>query len=276
MRHRTMDDALLQNLLSGLSLNGQVVSSPSTAASLHPDGGLSDAYSKSFHPRNGVSEYDRQKMVEAERNERIMARKQQLVELGQSRGIHYVTYGGEDHLHQIMDLITRDFSEPYSIYTYRYFIYQWPKLCHLALNADEKVVGAIVCKMENTKSPFGAGDPVRRGYIAMLAVDKSERRAKIGTALVVSAVESLMNYSCDEVVLETETTNQAALRLYENLGFARHKRLLKYYLNGVDAFRLKLWLRFPPSNREKSSLAPAQTGQATQAEEDSTATVQNS
>ena len=38
-------------------------------------------------------------------------------------------------------------------------------------------------------------------------------------------------------------TNKAALKLYENLGFVRDKRLLRYYLNGVDAWRLKLWLR---------------------------------
>lgn len=45
----------------------------------------------------------------------------------------------------------------------------------------------------------------------------------------------------DEVVLETEITNQPALKLYENLGFVRDKRLFHYYLNGVDALRLKLW-----------------------------------
>ena len=46
-----------------------------------------------------------------------------------------------------------------------------------------------------------------------------------------------------QVVLETEITNRPALRLYENLGFVRDKRLFRYYLNGVDALRLKLWLR---------------------------------
>ena len=40
-----------------------------------------------------------------------------------------------------------------------------------------------------------------------------------------------------QVVLETEITNRPALRLYENLGFVRDKRLFRYYLNGVDALR---------------------------------------
>ena len=39
------------------------------------------------------------------------------------------------------------------------------------------------------------------------------------------------------MVLETEATNQKALKLYERLGFVREKRMHRYYLNGVDAFR---------------------------------------
>jgi peptide alpha-N-acetyltransferase len=49
--------------------------------------------------------------------------------------------------------------------------------------------------------------------------------------------------NCDEVVLETETTNTAAIQLYLKLGFFKDKRLERYYLNGGDAFRLKMWFR---------------------------------
>lgn len=56
------------------------------------------------------------------------------------------------------------------------------------------------------------------------------------------AVERMQAMGCKEVALETEVCNTAALGLYERLGFAREERLLRYYLNGGDAFRLKLWL----------------------------------
>ena len=46
-----------------------------------------------------------------------------------SDGIEYRPYGCERHLHEITELVSRDLSEPYSIYTYRYFIYNWPNLC---------------------------------------------------------------------------------------------------------------------------------------------------
>ncbi|XP_050404929.1 N-alpha-acetyltransferase 30 [Patella vulgata] len=151
-------------------------------------------------------------------------------------GINYVVYESEHQMPEIMRLITKDLSEPYSIYTYRYFIHNWPRLCFLAKDVD-KCVGAIVCKLDMHKKM------VRRGYIAMLAIDSDFRRRKIGSNLVTKAIRAMMADDCDEVVLETEITNKAALKLYENLGFVRDKRLFRYYLNGVDALRLKLWLR---------------------------------
>lgn len=59
----------------------------------------------------------------------------------------------------------------------------------------------------------------------------------------------------DEVMLETEVTNTAAVRLYENRGFFREKRLYRFYLNGNDAFRLILPLIpiSPPTFKSTSS-----------------------
>lgn len=150
--------------------------------------------------------------------------------------ITYQVYESELQMPCIMSLIQKDLSEPYSIYTYRYFIHNWPRLCFLAWH-EERCVGAIVCKLDIHRQN------IRRGYIAMLAVDKDYRKLKIGTTLVQKAIQAMLEDNADEVVLETEITNRPALRLYENLGFVRDKRLFHYYLNGVDALRLKLWFR---------------------------------
>jgi len=150
--------------------------------------------------------------------------------------IEFERYTSELQMPAIIKLIQADLSEPYSIYTYRYFIHNWPNLCFLARHGSE-YVGAIVCKLDYHKMM------VKRGYIAMLAVDKNYRKRKIGATLVSKAIEAMIEDEADEVVLETEVTNTAALILYERLGFSRDKRLFRYYLNGVDALRLKLWLR---------------------------------
>lgn len=44
----------------------------------------------------------------------------------------------------------------------------------------------------------------------------------------------------DEIVLETEADNTAALAFYAKMGFVREKRLHRFYLNGKDAYRLRL------------------------------------
>ncbi|XP_028174525.1 N-alpha-acetyltransferase 30-like [Ostrinia nubilalis] len=150
--------------------------------------------------------------------------------------IEIISYESELQMPEIMRLIQKDLSEPYSIYTYRYFIHNWPKLCFLATH-EGTCIGAIVCKLDMHRNV------VKRGYIAMLAVDEKYRKKKIGSRLVRKAIQAMINDNADEVVLETEITNKPALKLYENLGFVRDKRLFRYYLNGVDALRLKLWLR---------------------------------
>jgi peptide alpha-N-acetyltransferase len=152
--------------------------------------------------------------------------------------VDFAPYKDETEMSDIMSLVQIDFSEPYNIYTYRYFIHNWPQLCFLAREKGrDEIVGAIVCKLDQHKKL------IRRGYIAMLAVHKRMRKCGIGKELVRRAIEAMDCQGCDEVVLETEITNLPALRLYERLGFVRDERLFQYYLNGVDAFRLKLWLR---------------------------------
>jgi N-alpha-acetyltransferase 30 len=79
----------------------------------------------------------------------------------------------------------------------------------------------------------------------MLAVKKEYRKLGIGTKLVTRAVEQMKARDASLVVLETELSNTAALKLYTRLGFCKESRLRAYYLNGANAYRLKLWLKAP-------------------------------
>ncbi|ALC42851.1 CG32319 [Drosophila busckii] len=158
--------------------------------------------------------------------------------------ISYTFFSEESELKAIQQLIDGELSEPYSIYTYRYFVYNWPELCIFARDG-ERYVGVVVCKMET----YGC---VLQGYIAMLAVHASYRLQKIGTTLVERAIDAMIEHKADEIALETELTNKAALRLYESLGFIREKRLLRYYMNGVDALRLKLLLPWRHSSDQST------------------------
>ncbi|KAG7087524.1 hypothetical protein E1B28_013483 [Marasmius oreades] len=144
-----------------------------------------------------------------------------------------------------MALVQNELSEPYVIYTFRYFLHQWPHLSFLAYPGDpsnSNPVGVIVCKQSMHR------DRANRGYIAMLSVSKEFRKRGIASTLVRNSIEAMREDGVEEIVLETEYDNIAALSLYESLGFIREKRLFRFYLNGKDAFRLVLPI--PPSTPE--------------------------
>lgn len=102
--------------------------------------------------------------------------------------ISYEMYESELQMPAIMKLMKAALSEPYSIYTYRYFIHNWPQLCVVALCGD-CCVGAIVCKLEIHHYS------TRRGYIAMLAVDENYRKRKIGKGSLI--LLSTMSFLCE-------------------------------------------------------------------------------
>ena len=94
-------------------------------------------------------------------------------------------------------LIAKDLSEPYSIYVYRYFLYQWGHLCFLAMDDlqpdDQQLVGVVVSKLEPHR------DGPLRGYIAMLAVKEEYRGAGIATKLVSMAIDRMKERDAAEV-----------------------------------------------------------------------------
>jgi len=163
-----------------------------------------------------------------------------------NKTLTFTQYTDEDkQLPEISTLIKQQLSEPYSIFTYRYFLNQWPQLTFLVYEGS-KCVGTVVCKLDDHRGSF-------RGYVAMLVVAPEARKLGLGSMLVERALEVMHEMGADECVLEAESTNKGALRLYENLGFIRDKRLHRYYLSGTDAFRLKLCFPLPP----EGSVAPA-------------------
>lgn len=47
---------------------------------------------------------------------------------------YFETFNNENDLESIIKLVEKDLSEPYSIYTYRFFIYDFPKMCIMVVD----------------------------------------------------------------------------------------------------------------------------------------------
>ena len=110
--------------------------------------------------------------------------------------LRYVRYDNSrenEYVAAMRQLISKDLSEPYSIYVYRYFLYQWGDLCFLAMDDKDQMVGVVVSKLEPHR------DGPMRGYIAMLAVREEYRGRGIATKLVRMAIDAMIERNADEV-----------------------------------------------------------------------------
>lgn len=85
--------------------------------------------------------------------------------------VTYEEYSPE-YLEDVIRLIENDLSEPYSIFTYHYFLQERPRLCRIAWH-DGTLVGVVIGKIGNHRGN-------KRGYIGMLAVDSLFRGRGIG------------------------------------------------------------------------------------------------
>ena len=118
--------------------------------------------------------------------------------------IVYVDYTDESMMADIQRLVTKDLSEPYSVFTYRYFLHNCPRFCICAYSrkdddpSTQVMIATIVCKLERE------ADGELRGYMAMLAVDQDYRKRGIAQKLVTMVIDRMVEDGCKEVMLETE------------------------------------------------------------------------
>ena len=115
--------------------------------------------------------------------------------------IEYVDYTNEEMIADIKQLVSKDLSEPYSIFTYRFFLHNWPKLCicvyAIKSSGEREMIGTLVCKAELENN-------IMTGYVAMLAVNKEYRKQGIGSTLVEKGIDRMIEMGCEEIMLEAE------------------------------------------------------------------------
>ena len=94
-------------------------------------------------------------------------------------------FATEQDLQTVITMIGKELSEPYPIYTYRYFVQKWPELTLLAHFEGEpdKIIACIVSKLDYQPKIDDKTNKLR-GYIAMLAVEPEHRRLGLGRKLV--------------------------------------------------------------------------------------------
>ena len=164
------------------------------------------------------------------------------IKLLETQDFIYRTYPGNHQRERIMELMTQYLSEPYPIYTYMYFLDLFPDctiICYDKNKKNEKnelyICGAVVGNINRKPNKI-------QGYIAMLAVEEEYRKKGLGKKMVELLIDTFKKtYKVNEISIETEVDNYAALGLYESFGFVRTKMYINYYFNANNAYKLKLF-----------------------------------
>ena len=81
----------------------------------------------------------------------------------------------------------------------------------------------------------------REAELLRLVVSPAARRQGVGAALVRAGVRAVGFDGAKAVTLEVRWDNEAAIALYQRLGFEQLAARPNYYGPGVDALILKLW-----------------------------------
>jgi len=110
---------------------------------------------------------------------------------------------------------------------------------------EDEIVGYIMCRIERGISGFGRL-PAKKGHIVSVAVLPSIRRKGIGEALINAGMQGMSDYGVSEFFLEVRKSNEAAVAIYEKLGYTVRRVLRGYYRDGEDAYLMVKKGEYPP------------------------------
>lgn len=112
---------------------------------------------------------------------------------------------------------------------------KFPEGFNVAVMDDsDEIVGYEMTRIEKGLSNYGFG-LCKKGHIISIAVQENYRRLGIAEKLMKAASDAMRLRDIKEVYLEVRESNQAAIDLYQKLGYIPHKVSKKYYSDGEAA-----------------------------------------
>jgi ribosomal-protein-alanine N-acetyltransferase len=139
-----------------------------------------------------------------------------------------VTAMTQADLNECWRLDQRCFSdgEAYDRETIRYLLSHTQSVCFKVVSTSSEMLAFVV----------GMIEPDRTGHVVALGVDPAHRRLGLGRELMRAVEQGFFKNGISTVRLEVRTSNEAAQKLYFNLGYKIVRRMPRYYTSGDDGY----------------------------------------
>jgi ribosomal-protein-alanine N-acetyltransferase len=116
--------------------------------------------------------------------------------------------------------------EAYDRETIRYLLSHTQSVCFKVMSSTDEMIAFVV----------GMIEPDRTGHVVALGVDPAHRRLGHGRQLMHAIEQGFLGSGVTTVRLEVRTTNDAAQKLYFDLGYKIVRRMPRYYTSGDDGY----------------------------------------
>lgn len=122
----------------------------------------------------------------------------------------------------------------YPLFVLRQFYDTLPGLFFVAVNDVNQIKGYCI---------GGIDYESRTGWIFALAVAKPEQKKRIAQRITTKLLTAFQNKNINTIQLTTSPDNNAAINLYEKLGFKKVKEDMNYYFDNSPRILMKLVMK---------------------------------
>jgi len=123
-------------------------------------------------------------------------------------------------------------------YPERFFrtIYSELSSAFLVSEINGEVIGYTMGRIETGLSHFSIFHRAKKGHTVSIAILPEYRRRGIGTRLLNRSIEALIKEGANELFLEVRVSNDAAVKMYQTLGYEIIKEIRHYYRDFEGAY----------------------------------------
>ena len=140
-------------------------------------------------------------------------------------------------LKKVMSINRICLPENYSPYFFIDLYEKYPSTFIVA-EADQKVIGYIMCRIERGFTSFGGFGISKKAHVVSIAVLPEYQKRGVGTTLMNEAMNNMPLYKAKECYLEVRVSNTPAVNMYKSLGFQIARKTGAYYADGEDAYMM--------------------------------------